>query len=61
MMVARALFLQNLRLPFGGGDSNLTVSGTIAEAIVSIIIYTSVPIAIAFFRFLRSDITKSVS
>jgi len=61
MMVARALFLQNLRLPFGGGDFNLTVSGTMAEAIVSIVIYTSVPIAIAFFRFLKSDITKSVS
>jgi len=61
MMVARALFLQNLRLPFGGGDFNLTVSGTMTEAIVSIIIYTSVPIAIAFFRFLKSDITKSVS
>ena len=57
-LAARALFLQNLRLPFGGGDTSLTVSGSILESIISIAIYASVPMAITILRFLKSDITN---
>jgi len=61
IMTAKVLFLQNSILPFGLGDSFLTVSGTIIEAVVSIIAYSSIPIAISFLRFLRSDITNKSS
>ena len=61
MMVAKTLFLQNIRLPFGLGDFGIAVNGTILQALMSISIYTTVPMVIAFLRFLRSDVTNKSS
>lgn len=57
LMMAQELFLGSGALPFlfSFGPE---IAGTMLEAVTGILIYSSIGIAIAFIRFLKTDVTK---